>query len=239
MSLYLELMKKALLNTIYEDPPDSPWHSGFDLGTRLKGEDWPSLAHTMIGKKRLDNLEFLIGEIVKNDIPGGLIETGVWRGGACIFMAACLEEFKRKRAIYCCDSFEGLPKPDTAYPIDSEDRHHTYRQLAVSLEQVKANFRRYDLLSRNIIFVPGWFEKTLPTLNVDFALLRLDGDMYGSTMVALENLYPRLSPGGYCIIDDFGVVYGCQQAVIDYINKHEIVEAFHTIDASAIYWRKS
>jgi predicted O-methyltransferase YrrM len=76
--------------------------------------------------------------------------------------------------------------------------------LAVSREDVERNFAKYGLLDDRVVFLQGWFKDTLPSAPIGkIALLRLDGDMYESTMDALQNLYPKLSPGGYCIIDDF------------------------------------
>ena len=113
-------------------------------------------------------------------------------------------------------------------------------ELAVSLEDVKANFARYDLLDEQVIFVEGFFSETLPLLDVEpFALIRLDGDMYESTYVALENLYPRLSIGGFVIIDDYGAIPQCCQAVEDYRKKNGITDEIKLVDWTGVWWQKS
>jgi len=138
------------------------------------------------------------------------------------------------------DSFAGLPPPDAqGYPLDRGDVLHKYPALAIPEEQVRANFHRYGLLDDQVVFLKGFFEQTLPTAPVEnLAILRLDGDMYGSTIVTLENLYPKLSPGGYCIVDDYGL-RTCQQAVDDYRRRHRINEPLLRTDWTGVYWRKS
>lgn len=208
---------------------------------RYDGRDWPSCADTMIGLKRLDNIEACFREIIKDNVPGDFIETGVWRGGATIFMAALLKDASiTDRNVWVADSFEGLPKPnEQKYVEDKGDLHFTKNALAISLETVKGNFEKYDLLDSNIKFLKGWFKDTLPSAPINkLSLLRLDGDMYESTMDGLVNLYPKLSKGGFIIIDDWGAVQGCKKAVNDYRNDHNIKEAIQTIDWTGVYWRK-
>ena len=138
------------------------------------------------------------------------------------------------------DSFEGLPKPDPdKYPADAGDKHHTFEFLAVSLEQVKENFARYGLLDDQVCFIKGWFWDTLPTLrDKKWAVVRLDGDMYESTRDGLVNLYPNLSVGGYLIVDDYGTVKGCREAVEDYRRQHEIGEPIYSVDWGRAFWQR-
>ncbi len=162
-------------------------------------------------------------------MPGDFIETGVWRGGASIFMRAVLKAYRdTTRTVWVADSFQGLPKPDAKrYPADAGDRHWSYSELAVPLEVVKANFARYGLLDDQVRFLVGWFRDTLPpglARSGRFAVLRLDGDLYESTMDALTNLYPKLSVGGFAIIDDYGAVPACKAAVEDFRAQQGITE---------------
>lgn len=100
------------------------------------------------------------------------------------------------RTVWLADSFEGVPPPDAAkYKADKGDRLHRYAALAVPEEEVRANFQRYDLLDGQVRFIPGWFKDTLHKAPIEqIAVLRLDGDLYESTIQALDALYPRLSP---------------------------------------------
>lgn len=115
-------------------------------------------------------------------------------------------------------------------------------ELAVGVEQVKANFARYGLLDDRVEFLAGWFADTLAAAPIEsLAVMRLDGDLYQSTIEALSALYPRLSPGGYVIIDDYNNVElkGCRQAVTDFRDAHGISEPVQEVDWTAVYWRRA
>jgi len=212
-----------------------------DKEKRYFGHDWPLNAETMIGIQRLDNIEYCVGEILDQKIEGDFIEAGVWRGGAVIFMKALLKVNKDSdRKIWVADSFCGLPRPnEKRYAQDAGDLHYTHTELAVSKEIVENNFRKYKLLDDKVCFLEGWFKDTLPRAAMDkLALIRLDADMYESTMDGLKNLYPKLSKGGFLIVDDWGAVDACKQAVIDYRMEYGILEEIIPIDWGGVYWKK-
>jgi O-methyltransferase len=144
------------------------------------------------------------------------------------------------RQVWVADSFEGLPKPDGRYKQDDGDRHWKKSDiLGVSLDQVKANFSRYGVLDERVHFLKGWFKDTLPIAPVErLAILRVDGDMYASTMDSLLNLYPKLSAGGYAIIDDYGEIETCREAVDDFRASNKIETPLSPIDLSGVYWKK-
>jgi O-methyltransferase len=166
----------------------------------------------------------------------------VWRGGAAIFMRALLDvHHETDRFVWAADSFAGLPEPDpAAYPPDAGDPHHRVGYLAVSLSDVERNFSRYEIPTDRVRFLPGWFRDTLPHLEGGpWSLIRLDGDMYESTMLGLESLYPRLSPGGFVIVDDYGAIDVCRRAVDDFRAKHGIDAALEWVDWTGVSWRKT
>lgn len=213
-----------------------------DATTRRPGSTWPRRAHTMIGEKGLANLQFCVEDVLRRGVAGDLIETGVWRGGAAIFMRGILKAHGvTDRRVYVADSFAGLPKPDpVAFPADRRSIAHVYDDLRVSLDEVRENFRRYGLLDEQVRFLPGWFAETLSAAPiVRLAVLRLDGDMYGSTMSALNSLYPKLSVGGYVIVDDYGALAGCRQAVEDYRRDHGLVDVPVLFDWAGAWWQRS
>lgn len=258
--LYLHLLKRVLARDGFpqrQAPATLPvdgistetrigiaaWLDAHNLGVvhRTPPTEWPVDAETMLSMVRLDNLVSCVGTVVRDGVPGDLVETGVWRGGACILMRAVLAALgDRLRKVWVADSFRGLPRPEPErYPADDGDLFWTVDVLAVSLGEVMANFERYGLLDNQVRFLPGWFADTLPPAPIErLALLRLDGDMYGSTMQALESLYPRLSVGGFAIIDDFGAVPGCRAAVGDYRAAHGITEPLTHTDDTEVMWRK-
>jgi hypothetical protein len=210
---------------------------------RYRGlEVWPADAFTMVGVDRLNNVQACVEDVLRNDVPGDLIETGIWRGGTTIFMRALLAlHGVRDRIVYAADSFQGVPPPDVKrFPADDGIRLHNVGFLAVSLEEVKANFRKFDLLDNQVRFVEGWFRETLPTLSGNtWSVIRLDGDLYESTINALDNLYPGLSVGGYVMIDDYDSIEACRQAVHDYRDAHGIEDEIHHVDETGVYWQKT
>ncbi|RMH68590.1 MAG: macrocin O-methyltransferase [Gemmatimonadetes bacterium] len=197
-------------------------------------------AHTMIGRKRLENVEYCLNEIIKNDIPGDLIECGVWHGGVCIFMRGVLAVHEiSDRTVWVADSFEGLPLPERPEDEPLQLHKENVPGLSVSLQTVQENFRRYDLLDSQVKFVKGWFKDTLPTVSVQqLALLRVDGDLFGSTWQVLTALYEKVSAGGFVIIDDYGAVPQCKSAVQKFRQTHTITAPLHPIDWTGVYWQK-
>jgi len=256
---YLDLLIGALTHTVYADvdllefPAELAEKFKGELsaedvrrmfdrhGNRAEGRDWPVYGQTMIGLHRMRNLRTCAETVVTDDIPGDLIETGVWRGGASILMRGVLEAYAdERRHVWLADSFRGLPAPDVErYPADEGGWAHEADALAVPVDQVRENFRRYDLLDDRVHFVEGWFRDTLPTLrDRTWSLIRLDGDMYESTMDGLVNLYDGLSPGGFLIVDDFALP-SCREAVEDFRRDRGVDEPIEQVDWTGVFWRRS
>ena len=257
---YLDLLEKILVNDIYKDPPlkRDLWgkllakfgvhiahtpRRQYETSIRDRGLDWPSVAHTMIGRQRLSNIRTLLSDVIEREIPGDFVETGVWRGGACIFARGIMKSYDIKdRKVWVADSFAGLPEADgDKYVADKGDTHSKMEVLAVSLEQVQKNFSVYGLLDAQVEFLVGWFKDTLPDAPIkQISVLRLDGDMYESTMDALVALYDRVAPGGYVIVDDYHAVDGCKKAIHDYIAQKSLENTvdIQEIDGAGVYWKK-
>jgi O-methyltransferase len=265
LALYVEMLKRTLLGG-FSDPvevtlvePQSGLKcaiaqlvakTGFRLARvrnvdreqREQGRDWPLYAYSMIGRARLDNLQFCVEDVLSRGVPGDLIETGVWKGGATIFMRGLLKAHgSMDRAVWVADSFQGLPRPEAAkYASDAGSRLHQARELAISLEQVEENFRTFGLLDDQVRFLKGWFRDTLPDAPIQkLAVMRLDGDLYESTMDGLTSLYDKLSVGGYVIIDDYGALESCSKAVHDFRESRGIRDPLEMIDWSGAFWRRS
>ncbi len=270
---YLDLLGRALRNDFYRSEPTPPTKADLALararmgwiGARLAARGSTDTAkqllamhprmflsvlrsnrpdaHTLISPEALTSVRSCVESVIADDVPGHLIETGVFRGGTTIFMRGILRAWEvTDRNVYVADSFEGLPEPD---PDDLDDvlAHVVLDEVdrfAVDVEAVRENFRRYDLLDDQVVFVKGFFADTLPTLAVDrFAVIRLDGDYYDSTWDALANLYPKLSVGGYAIIDDYGAPVACKRAVDTYRDEHGITDEIVEVDDQVVYWRKT
>jgi hypothetical protein len=247
--LYLDLLMRSLTNTLYNAEPnhDNPDESAFV--TQFALHYMRGGAISMLPLARLKNIRFCIGEILNDNIPGDLIETGVWRGGATILMRALLKLYGvSDRNVWVADSFEGLPQPDPEkFPREAQfhDNKVTktfYQRFASHLEEVQSNFRAYDMLDPQVRFLKGWFKDTLPIAPIaKLALMRLDGDYYESTMDALTALYDKLSVGGFVIIDDYGEdswTY-CRKAVDEFRESRSVSDPLIQIDSKCVYWRRN
>jgi O-methyltransferase len=262
-NLYLDLLKRTLSYSLWPEPPmpitrqpyqrtwlkaqivrgvtalaaTRGWQvvepSHYTEEQRAEGKLWPQYADTMIGQKRLDNIHACVEDVLRRNVPGDLIETGVWRGGGSILMRAVLKAHGiTNRRVLVADSFQGFP-PEDGVP------DYINKACTASRQTVEANFRKYGLLDDQVVFLEGWFKDTLPSAPIDrLAIMRLDGDLYNSTMDALNALYPKLSAGGYCIIDDYAID-GCQQAVDEYRLQHSISSPLNVIDFTGRFWQRT
>jgi O-methyltransferase/8-demethyl-8-(2,3-dimethoxy-alpha-L-rhamnosyl)tetracenomycin-C 4'-O-methyltransferase len=241
--MYLNLLEKTLCNWIYGDASHPSYgDTRFSPSRREVGRDLPVEAHSMIGLRRLMHLRWAAETVLAEGVGGDFIEAGVWRGGACVLMRGVLAAHGvRDRRVFVADSFAGLPPPDPRHAKDLATVHsfHGRPELAVGLEEVRNNFRSYELLDDQVVFVPGWFKDTLtciPTMRL--AILRIDGDLYASTMDTLEALYDKLSIGGFLICDDYGVVVDARRAILDFRMARGITTPMSAVDGDAIFWRK-
>jgi O-methyltransferase len=207
--------------------------------SRVEGLDEPLDGFTMIGLKRLDNLHEMLDYVRINKIDGDLIETGVWRGGATIFMRYYCKLYNLNKKVFVCDSFKGLPKPSGKFDADRGDLHYTYESLSVSLDKVKSNFEKFNCLDNSVIFIEGFFGETLPNNEMieKISLLRMDGDMYESTHDVFYSIYDKVVDGAPIIIDDY-CLNGCKQCVTDFRNNNNINSEIKTVDRCGIYWIK-
>lgn len=196
-------------------------------------------AVSMVGLLQFDAMQTLIRNVISSGVPGDLLEAGVWRGGISIFMKGVLEAYgDQLRIVWVADSFEGLPEPDKV-----EDRGASWwgrGDMSVPEDVVRANFARYGLLDSRVRFLKGYFCDSLPNAPIGkLALLRIDADLYTSTLDALTHLYPKLSHGGYCVVDDYQNLSDCRRAVDGYRAAHFIDSPVIAIDRRAVYWQRA
>jgi O-methyltransferase len=198
--------------------------------------------HTMIGLPALDNIERCAEQIFKDGIAGDFMEAGVCQGGATIFLRALQVAYgQQQRRTWVADSFQGLPPPQTEPDIQAniDLSESKFPSFAASLEIVRDNFDRYNLLDDRVCFLSGWFSETLPSAPVgQLALLRLDADLYGSTRDILTSLYDKVSPGGFILVDDYGTFAVCRQAVDEFREERSIADPLMWITGRCVYWRK-
>jgi O-methyltransferase len=155
-------------------------------------------------------------------------------------MAAMTVVFREDyRKVWLCDSFEGLPEPSPAiYPADAGSVWYKYKQLAVDIESVERLFKSYGLNGENIRYVRGYFRDTLDLVTCDkIAVLRMDADMYESTIQVLNALLKRVQSGGYVIVDDYYAVPECKLAVDEYLAREHMSVSIKQIDWGGAFWR--
>jgi len=246
VDLYLNLLRDALTGVLFQDPPMYKVHVGaarvmsYIGKIREYGRDVPSRGLTMIGTRRMDNIRTCVEAILREGVAGDLMEAGIWRGGATIFMRGILHAWgDAERRVWVADSFQGLPAPGGENQPGDDFWAPAAGYFAVDLEEVQRNFARFQLLDERVCFLPGWFHDSMPSAPIErLSLLRLDGDLYASITDVLEPLYDRISPGGFVIVDDYENV-SCRQAVADFFARRGIAERIHDIDGNGAYWRVS
>jgi len=214
--------------------------TNFNKTLRINGLDWTYFGVSMTGLKRLISLKSLLLNVIRSAVPGVFIETGVWRGGSSILAQGVLKAYKDSRKVVLCDSFTGLPPGKTFFSVSDVGWDNT-TYLEVSEVDVAANFNRYHLLDSNIIFVKGFFNNSMSKLRNQIrkiSILRLDGDMYQSTVDVLYHLYDKVSIGGYIVVDDwFG--FPAKDACEDFFKTHRFSPTIKQIDQWSIYWEKT
>jgi hypothetical protein len=224
--------------------------TGFVLGRNAQYPDFDeeSLAlfqsvrpFTMTSMERMYALRQAVEYVARRNIPGDIVECGVWKGGSMMVVAKTLMELGHSRRLHLFDTFEGMSAPTDADRdcqgrpaqdcLKNDDRESNLYWAYGPLDQVKQNMRSTGYDEGHIFFVKGQVEDTIPEHAPEtIALLRLDTDWYDSTRHELIHLYPRLSPGGVLIIDDYGHWQGARRAVDEYFHDPTTRPLLHRID---------
>lgn len=206
----------------------------------------------------IQNTYDLTRRVVLEDVPGALVECGVAAGAQIGVMGHYLREMQViDRLIYAFDSYCGIPlagpndddqpgvapvDPNRPLPTDLSKLLKSSGVAVHSLESVRETLRRWELPLSQYVFVKGWFQNTVPTAAIEkIAFLRLDGDLYESTKVCLEHLFPKVSPGGYVVIDDYAMT-GCRKACDEYFAPMSDIGAVRLVpvdpDKPEVHWLK-
>jgi hypothetical protein len=199
--------------------------------------------YSMATKHRLASMIDAVRYVVEAKIPGAIVECGVWRGANMVLAARVLHELRAAdRPLFLYDTFEGMSAPtpeDRDYTGVAAEQHLAAQEKGTgvwceaSLEDVRANMAATSYPAEHIHLIKGMVEHTIPdTIPDTIALLRLDTDWYASTKHELEQLYPRLQPGGVLIIDDYGHWQGARQAVDEYFSSIGVVPLLSRIDCT-------
>jgi len=196
--------------------------------------------YTMLSFSRLANLYNLVIQANKLGIEGDIIECGVWNGGSAAVMGCANNSVKNtvseKREIWLFDSFAGLPKPSEHDDLIEKEKFAGL--FKGSVENVKRIFKTLNLSLDNAHIVEGWFGETLRAASIkNIALLHIDADLYDSVKACLDNLYDKISSGGFLVCDDY-VWAGSRQAINDFIKERKIKNVKLTIIDGSVYFQK-
>ena len=263
-SRYLELLHASVTGAVhgcaFERAVGELWAAAKGGGA-IEANRYPVLGVTMASDAALENVRVLLTQCDRDAVPGAFMETGTWRGGASLFALGALEELDEASAAAAAGSATAAPPPRRAWLADSfaglplastnadDDRWHNTVELRVSEASVRETLRGYGFLrgQRRVDFVPGFFNESLPRWDREtapgelVAVLRIDADMYESTLDVLFNVYGRVAAGGFVIIDDWGIAE-TRLAVRNFFIAHDAPPPTLTCaspdDCTTAYWRK-
>jgi O-methyltransferase len=208
--------------------------------------------YTMVGYDGLAILAEQVRHCEENNIPGDYVELGTWQGGCLGIMALSnLTWGRERRTIHGFDSFEGIPLPrrdkdDMQWAAimnikedDCDGRLENCNCLVGARAALDELITKIAYPVDHVRVHQGWFQNTVP-LATDIekiAILRIDGDLYESYMVALDHLYDRVQPGGFVIFDDWGIE-GCRNAVNEFFAKRNLRPFLSYVDYGVRYFQK-
>jgi O-methyltransferase len=200
-----------------------------DLELRILSKAKPI---TMTSVGRLSGIAIAMRYLRANQIEGDVVECGVWAGGSIAAAALLGSEDFSQRKYWLFDTFEGMTRPSVHDPKEAKDKYlKTKHQTGegsnwceVNETQVRNNLIDVGVDISTCVFIAGDVANTLIQKNLPtkIALLRLDTDWYESTLIELEQLFPKLVPGGVLIIDDYGHWEGARKAVDEYFERQKI-----------------
>ena len=189
--------------------------------------------YTMATSRRGRTLHRLAADVAARGVPGDLVDCGVWNGGSTALLSAGAPG----RDVWAFDSFEGLPEPG---PLDGTESEGWRGECHGAEERLREAFARFAHPER-LRVRRGWFEATFPAAEDQIgaiAVLHCDGDWYASVKLTLETFYPKLSPGGYVVIDDYGHWVGARRATDEFRGRLDISAPLVRVDYTGHYWRK-
>jgi len=198
---------------------------------------------TMVTNKNLLTLHKLVQKVNRLNVPGDIVECGVWNGGSAAIMALADAQDvhnTKKRVIWLFDSFQGLP-PATEKDVNVKRENYFAGWNKGEISNVEQVFRKLGLCLDRVKIVPGWFDSTLRTAAIDqIAVLHIDADWYESVKLVLDVFYEKVAPGGYIILNDYGTWRGCDQAVEDFFSEHSLTNIDINIvePCTGAYFRK-
>lgn len=197
---------------------------------------WLIRRNTMVGPERIQNLARLAQRIEDEQIPGDVVECGVYKGGTAAILARLATHSRLPRTVWLFDYFQGMP-PATA--VDGPEAASWVGNLTSSPRRVARLLRRTGADLSRVRIVPGMFQETFPKVQIpQIALLNIDADWYESVKLCLETFYNAVAPDGFVSIDDYGDWPGCRLAVDEFFQSHQLTTSLQSVDQSAHWFQK-
>jgi O-methyltransferase len=211
---------------------------------------WLIHRNTMVGPARIHNLSRLAQRIEDEQLPGDVVECGVYKGGTAAILARLATHSRLPRTVWLFDAFQGMP-PATA--ADGPEAPSWVGNLVSSPRRVERLLRRTGADLSRVRIVPGLFSDTFPSVHIpQIALLNIDADWYESVKLCLETFYNAVVPRGFISIDDYGDWPGCRRAVDEFFRHHglsfplheffqsrQLPFPLHPVDQTAHWFQKS
>lgn len=200
--------------------------------------------YSVVEKGFYDAVPAIFQNLQKHNIPGDIVVAGVWKGGSSLYLRALEQYYTLHKKLWLIDTFQGFVRDSIQHEKDRQALAMFSTMLAPDFptaSSVQALFVKHDLWqTTDIAILEGDLAHTLPTIDASaYALVHIDVDFYEPTQAALELTYPKLSLGGYVIIDDYGVeMFNCRDAVDDFRGKYGITESLHFMTNYVAYWKK-
>lgn len=195
------------------------------------------LPYTMVGLKRLKNLDRLVHKIDELEIEGDIVECGTYNGGTAAILAKVATESRLKRHVWLVDSFRGFPEPtlkDGPY-----SKEHT-GSCQGSKEKVLEVLRKSGVDDKKVTILEGWFKDTVPTLPVKkISLLHIDADFYESVKICLDYLFKKVEKGGFVVLDDYGYWEGYRLAFNEFKELNKLDITSHKVDNTGVFFQKT
>ena len=197
---------------------------------------------TMVTSKNLISLYNLVQRANQANLPGDIVECGVWNGGSAAVMGAALfddHQHPHTRGLWLFDSFQGLPKPSERDGI-AEQESYFQGWCKGEPTNVTRAFQALGVPTSDVHVIPGWFNDTLGTVAISqICVLHIDADWYDSVKVVLDHFYDKVVPGGFVMLDDYGYWSGCERAVADFFAEHQIARIkLKQTDHGGAYFQK-
>ena len=179
--------------------------------------------HSMVSRKRMQNLWRLLQRVERDRVAGDLVELGVARGGTAILIDAVARQSRLERESWFYDAFELLPKPDAVF----QDTHD------VLFGQCGCDPQRVHLIK-------GWVADTVPQRPPrPIAFMHIDMGGYDPVRQCLDPLFPLVSTGGWVAFDNYGDDDGCHRAVDAFLSERAMTGSLRRFGRTQVYFQKA